>query len=162
MIHYIFTYKKTWHSFNVFFFFFTPTGGVRGTAFVHSPLLASKGRVSMDLMHLTDWLPTLYGRGGGDVHKLLNTDGHDMWPTLSDGEKSPRKELVHNIDPVTWTSAVRYQQWKLLANESKNVFYLFVRCTECSPVISNLEYCKLSVVSNLGCVPGVDSPVSRT
>ena len=106
-----------------FILLFTPTGGVRGASFVHSPLLASKGRVSMDLMHLTDWLPTLYGLGGGDVRKLLNLDGYDMWPTLSQGQASPRQELVHNIDPVTWTSALRYKQWKLLANESKNIFF---------------------------------------
>lgn len=93
-------------------------GGIRGTSFVHSPLLASTGRVSMDLMHLSDWLPTLYGRAGGDVQKLLNIDGYDMWPSLSKGEKSPRKELVHNIDPVTWASALRYEQWKLLVNET--------------------------------------------
>ena len=81
----------------------------------------------MDLMHLSDWLPTLYGRAGGDVSSL-NIDGYDMWPTLSEGQASPRQELVHNIDPVTWTAAVRYQQWKLLVNESKNMFFcLFVR-----------------------------------
>ena len=102
----------------------TPTGGIRGTSFIHSPLLASKGRVSMDLMHLSDWLPTLYGRAGGDVSNL-DIDGYDMWPTLSEGQASPRQELVHNIDPVTWTAAVRYHQWKLLVNESKNVFFCF-------------------------------------
>lgn len=96
-----------------------PSGGIRGTSFVHSPLLASTGRVSMDLMHLSDWLPTLYGRAGGDAQKLLNIDGYDMWPSLSKGEKSPRKELVHKIDPVTWASALRYEQWKLLVNESE-------------------------------------------
>ena len=76
----------------------------------------------MDLMHLSDWLPTLYGRAGGDVSSLA-IDGYDMWPTLSEGQASPRQELVHNIDPVTWTAALRYQQWKLLVNESKNMFF---------------------------------------
>ena len=78
----------------------------------------------MDLMHLSDWLPTLYGRAGGDVSSL-DIDGYDMWPTLSEAQASPRRQLVHNIDPVTWTSAVRYQHWKLLVNESKNVFLCF-------------------------------------
>ena len=83
----------------------------------------------MDLMHLADWLPTLYGRGGGDISKLTGIDGYDMWPTLSEGKQSPRGELVHNIDPVTWTAALRYQQWKLLVNESKDLISIisFVR-----------------------------------
>ncbi|XP_078346460.1 arylsulfatase J-like [Oculina patagonica] len=93
-------------------------GGVRGTSFIHSPLLASKGRVSMDLMHLSDWLPTLYGLAGGDVRNLPGIDGYDMWPTLSEEQASPRLELVHNIDPVTWSAALRYRQWKLVVNES--------------------------------------------
>ncbi|XP_015768600.1 PREDICTED: arylsulfatase J-like [Acropora digitifera] len=93
-------------------------GGLRGTAFVHSPLLKSKGRVSMDLMHLSDWVPTLYGCGGGNVSDLIGLDGVDMWPTLSQGLASPRKELVHNIDPVGWAAALRYQNWKLVVNAS--------------------------------------------
>ena len=83
----------------------------------------------MDLMHLTDWLPTLYGRGGGDLSKLPDLDGFDMWPTLSQGKASPRKGMVHNIDPVTWTVALRYQQWKLLANES-----MFLYDCDCKPL----------------------------
>ena len=79
----------------------------------------------MDLMHLSDWLPTLYGRAGGDVSSL-DTDGYDMWPTMSEGKASPRQELVHNIDPKSWTAAIRYQQWKLLVNESKNIFFCFL------------------------------------
>jgi len=94
----------------------------------------------MDLMHLSDWLPTLYGRAGGDV-KSLDIDGYDMWPTLSEGTASPRQELVHNIDPVTWTSAVRYQQWKLLVNESKNVFFT------CNFLLSKYSFTKEFVIS---------------
>lgn len=41
-------------------------GGVRGIAFVWSPFIPKphRGRVSMDLMHITDWLPTLYRAAG--------------------------------------------------------------------------------------------------
>lgn len=93
-------------------------GGVRGTSFIHSPLLESKGRVSMDLMHLSDWLPTLYGRAGGNLSNLIGIDGYDMWSTLSEEKETPRRELLHNIDPVGWSAALRYRQWKLVVNES--------------------------------------------
>lgn len=34
-------------------------GGVRDVAFIWSPLIVQSGRVSNDLVHVTDWLPTL-------------------------------------------------------------------------------------------------------
>ena len=97
----------------------TFVGGVRGAGFIHSPLLSSKGRVSMELMHVTDWLPTLYAVAGGDVHKLRNIDGFDMWNTLSQSIESPRLEILHNIDPASGAAAYRFRNWKLLVNISK-------------------------------------------
>ncbi|XP_078346464.1 arylsulfatase B-like [Oculina patagonica] len=94
-------------------------GGVRGAAFVHSPLLASKGRVSMDLLHVTDWLPTLYSLAGGDASKLRNVDGYDVWDTLSSGKSSPRQELLHNVHTSGGEAAMRYGQWKILVNAGK-------------------------------------------
>ena len=88
------------------------SGGVRGVALVHSPLLGTKGRVSMDMMHATDWVPTLYGLAGGNTTKLKNLDGFDMWPTLSHGEQNPRSEILINIDGNN--AALRFQQWKLI------------------------------------------------
>ena len=70
-------------------------------------------------MHLADWLPTLYGLAGGDVSKLRNVDGYDMWPMLSAGAGGPRHELVHNIDPVDQVAALRFRQWKLIVNASE-------------------------------------------
>ncbi|XP_072145090.1 arylsulfatase B-like [Dermacentor andersoni] len=73
-------------------------GATRVPAFVWSPLLANTRRVSDQLMHITDWVPTLYSIGGGDVAALGELDGFDMWQYLSQGIGSPRVEMLYNID----------------------------------------------------------------
>ncbi|CAF97755.1 unnamed protein product, partial [Tetraodon nigroviridis] len=45
-------------------------GGIRGVAFVHSPLLRRRRRVSKALLHITDWFPTLVGLAGGNVSQI--------------------------------------------------------------------------------------------
>lgn len=39
-------------------------GGTRAASFVWSPLLNKTGRVSNQLMHIVDWMPTLYSAAG--------------------------------------------------------------------------------------------------
>lgn len=46
-------------------------GGVRGAAFLWSPLLKSAFRVANQRMHIVDWFPTLLEAAGGDV-RLVN------------------------------------------------------------------------------------------
>ena len=95
-------------------------GGVRGVAFVHSPLLGLKGRVSMDMMHATDWVPTLYGLAGGNTDRLKHLDGFDMWPMLAQEQPSTRTEVLVNINPhIQNRAALRFQQWKLVVNTSE-------------------------------------------
>lgn len=87
---------------------------------MHSPLISkTAGRVSMQLMHVTDWLPTLYSAAGGDIHDLRNVDGLDMWRALANATVSPRLEILHNIDPMTGAAAYRFRNWKLLINICK-------------------------------------------
>ena len=121
------------------------TGGVRGAAFVHSPLLEAKGRVSLDLMHVTDWLPTLYTLAGGSASKLRNVDGYNVWDTLSSGKSSPRQELLHNVHPSGGEAAMRYGQWKILVNAGKNnQDTLCHRITSllCSSFLSSITQCR--------------------
>ncbi|KAK5643868.1 hypothetical protein RI129_007713 [Pyrocoelia pectoralis] len=89
-------------------------GGLRGAALLWSPLINAKKRVALQRMHITDWLPTLYSAAGGDVKRLVNIDGYDLWTSLSNNEVSPRNEILHNIDDNFGVSAITVGKWKLL------------------------------------------------
>ncbi|XP_050425419.1 arylsulfatase B-like isoform X2 [Adelges cooleyi] len=91
-------------------------GAVRTAAFVWSRLLSNRRRVSRGLMHITDWMPTLYRAAGGDPEEL-DIDGIDMWDLWANGAsdgKWPRKHLVQNIDDVSGYSAIRDSNYKYI------------------------------------------------
>jgi len=110
-------------------------GGIRGVGFVYSPLIKQRGTVNSGLMHVSDWFPTILALAGHNTAGL-NVDGFDIWKSISDSEPSPRKEILHSIDPLTpkhgsrlnighfdnrVRAAIRVGNWKLITgNASKD------------------------------------------
>ncbi|XP_047110645.1 arylsulfatase B-like [Schistocerca piceifrons] len=89
-------------------------GGVRGAGLIWSPLLSKPKRVSTHMMHITDWLPTLYAAAGGDVSNLGDIDGINVWESLSDDTPSNRTQVLHNIDDIYGNAALTDGDWKLV------------------------------------------------
>ncbi|CAH1124701.1 unnamed protein product [Ceutorhynchus assimilis] len=99
-------------------------GGIRNVAFIWSPLLVQSARVATDLMHVTDWLPTLFTAAGGDIGLLdPDMDGIDIWSSLVYDLPSPRNDILINIDEKTRNAALRFYNWKLIVGTSQNGTY---------------------------------------
>ncbi len=64
------------------------------------------------MVHVVDMFPTLVAIAGATPGKNKPLDGMNLWPALSQGQPSPRKELVYNVDPLA--GAVRRNNWKLV------------------------------------------------
>lgn len=89
-------------------------GGVRGVGIIWSKLLKHQPRIENNLIHICDWLPSLYSAAGGNVSDLGDIYGINLWETLSSGTPSPREEILHNIDPVDGASALRFRNYKVV------------------------------------------------
>ncbi|XP_045187096.1 arylsulfatase J-like isoform X2 [Mercenaria mercenaria] len=100
-------------------------GGIRAVGFVHGSLIGNKngGYISNELMHVTDWFPTLLNLAGGNLKGNEQIDGYDQWKTIKYGIQSPRKEILHNIDPLynntfyTRRSSLRMGAWKIIIGQ---------------------------------------------
>ena len=58
-------------------------GGVRTLSFIWSPLLQKRGRTTDQLIHMTDWMPTLWEAAGGEASWLPdNGDGFSHWKSF--------------------------------------------------------------------------------
>lgn len=95
-------------------------GGVRGVGLLWSTKLNNTKRVSEQTMHISDWLPTLFCAAGGNVSKLGDIDGYDLWSTLSNDEPSPRIDVLHNIDDLYGSAALTVGEWKIIKGTNYN------------------------------------------
>ena len=70
------------------------------------------------MMHVSDWLPTLYTVAGGDSSRMGSIDGMDLWKALYANQTSPRSEILHNIDPlIPFAAALRIGDYKLILGD---------------------------------------------
>ncbi|XP_024878388.1 arylsulfatase B-like [Temnothorax curvispinosus] len=98
-------------------------GGVRGVAVLWSPKLRKAARVCDDLVHISDWLPTLYAAAAGDLTDLGEIDGVNQWRMLNDGYPIVRDKLLLNIDEISKTEGAIYKQYKLLRGSMEGGHY---------------------------------------
>ena len=94
-------------------------GGIKSIGFVNSPLIPKSkiGEINTNLIHVTDWLPTLLDLGqcpgldygGGPLDGVSHAD----WLMSSDSktdDKNPdyiyRKEILHYINPLDQTDEI--------------------------------------------------------
>ncbi|XP_078000117.1 arylsulfatase J-like [Glandiceps talaboti] len=111
-------------------------GGVRAVGFVNSPLLqeSMRGTINKELIHVSDWFPTILHLAHGVNDPRLPLDGLNQWQVISEGATSIRREILYNIDPlyfhpmvrqgvmyidnpyfdITTQAALRVDNWKIL------------------------------------------------
>ena len=93
-------------------------GGIRVPAIVRWPEELKAGVEVHDMIHFTDWLPTLVSLAGGEIPNDRTIDGHNILPVL----KGQREESVpprfwqwNRYTPVrTCNAAMREGPWKLV------------------------------------------------
>jgi arylsulfatase B len=64
------------------------------------------------MIHVVDIYPTLAKLAGASTTKCKPLDGLDVWGTISEGKRSPRSEIVYNVEP--FRAAIRQGDWKLI------------------------------------------------
>lgn len=110
-------------------------GGIKAVGFVHGAMLNIKGTVSKELIHVSDWFPTLIRVANGSLKGTNALDGVDQFKTISFGTKSGRQTILHNIDPLmplvgtehrSWPfdvrqrAALRHGDWKIITGDPGN------------------------------------------
>ena len=103
-------------------------GGIRGFGFVWDKSLPNPNRDSTQLMHITDWYPTVVeGMAGLKIDEAVASklDGFNMWQALMQDTASPRGEILHQLDPPRYDAprpfmgqaAIRVGSWKLIIGQ---------------------------------------------
>jgi arylsulfatase A-like enzyme len=97
-------------------------GGVKGIGFISGPVVpvSIRNTTNHNLFHVTDWFPTLVGRTVIHDKGALPLDGVDQWPALIDSTQiAPRNEVLHSIDTLGKSSALRVGDWKIITGRQQ-------------------------------------------
>ncbi|XP_078052451.1 arylsulfatase I isoform X2 [Augochlora pura] len=94
-------------------------GGTRGVAAIWSPLIKTPRRVSNQMMFMSDWFPTLLSAAGVNLGHFSHIDGFNLWPALVSNGKSPRSEIVININDVDKYAAIRRGDFKYVIGQTQ-------------------------------------------
>ncbi|CAG2205765.1 ARSB [Mytilus edulis] len=115
-------------------------GGVKAVGFVHGQMIQKKGAISKELIHISDWFPTLIKLANGSLKRTNPLDGVDQWRTISYGEQSQRNTILHNIDPLfshagerksdnqfdtRERAALRHNEWKIITGDPGNGSWIY-------------------------------------
>ena len=68
-----------------------------------------------NLIHISDWYPTILDATGCNIDKQTSLDGYSHWKTLfndNDDIYHPRQEILHNIDPMSDTDGTDGRKFK--------------------------------------------------
>lgn len=87
-------------------------GGTRVVALANWPGHIKSGSVVDEAIHTVDMYPTIADLAGASMTKVKPLDGVDVWPAISEGKTSPRREVVYDIEP--FRAALSDGDWKLV------------------------------------------------
>jgi len=88
-------------------------GGTRGAAFLAGGAVRGKGESSTELVHITDWFPTLLSLAGGAT--VPGLDGLDQSAIVRKRRgRSARMDLVYNLKVIPVQGAIRVGDYKLM------------------------------------------------
>lgn len=89
-------------------------GGLRVPALAWWPARVPAGNIVYDPVHVTDMTATLLALAGAGADARRKPDGLDLWPALEGKARSPRKEILLNVED--FGGALRVGEYKLVVH----------------------------------------------
>lgn len=84
--------------------------------------MANQGVIRNQLMHVSDWLPTLGKIAGFQFDPRIKLDGVNQWNMINNGGNAPRSEIV-NFDNVFGFGSYIYYTFKFVNGTLSNGIY---------------------------------------